>query len=151
MKTKKFLLLCLLLGIGMTQLSAQNGKNTHDTKSERVVVVWPGYWQPIICDGAEVDNLTGTVTVYAEYHYKDGIPIWASYHSIGEAKSEKTGEVFTVKENDFKQYTVQGEWPRFFTVHFNLKGDQGSHYIGTVTYDNFTGDMSVIKFICNGN
>ena len=27
MKTKTFLLLCLFLGFGLTQLSAQNGKN----------------------------------------------------------------------------------------------------------------------------
>jgi hypothetical protein len=159
MKTKTFLLICLFLGIGMTQLSAQKGKN-NDTYTIKVPVVWDGYWMPIVCNGDFVDYLFGTVTVYCEYHFKDGVPMWLNYHTLGEAVSTSygsitgTGEVFTIKENDFKQNTDQGVWPRFLTIHFNLNGNKGNHYLGIVTMDTWNPNpdntaMTVIKFTCH--
>ena len=49
MKTKTFLLLCLFLGIGMTQLSAQKGKNGNGAVSE--YFTWDGYYidVPVVC------------------------------------------------------------------------------------------------------
>jgi hypothetical protein len=160
MKTKSFLLLFLLLGFGLTQLSGQKGNNPTGNYSERVEVKWDGYWMPIVCDGNFVDYLYGSVTVYCEYHYVGGVPAWLNYHTIGEAKSTSidnitgSGENFTVKENDFKQVTDQGVWPRYLTIHFNLNGDLGHHYQGTVTMDTWNPNiddspMTVIKFQCH--
>jgi hypothetical protein len=72
-------------------------------------------------------------------------------HASGVAISEKTGKVFTVKEKDFKQFYP---WLAV-TWSFNLNGNQGNHYIGTMTWDvvndpngeNFTVD----KLVCVEN
>jgi hypothetical protein len=153
MKTKTLLLLCLFLGIGLTQLSAQ--KNAKGTYSEKIAVVWESYWMPIVCNGDFVDWLFGTVTVNCEYHYENGVAAWLNYHTVGEAVSTDygdivgTGEVFTIKENDFKQMTVSGVWPRYLTFHFNLNGNMGNHYQGTVLVDTWSPytDNTAMEFI----
>jgi len=129
--------------------SVQKSQNAHDTKTVKQIVVWTTYWMPIICGGVQIDDLSGTVTVYAEYHYKDGIPMWCNYHTIGvDIISSKTSEKFTVKENDFKQNTINGEWPIYTSIHFNINGDNGSHYLGSVTLNNNTGEVSDVKTKC---
>lgn len=144
----------------MTNLFAQDKKNPNGTYSETVSIPWDGYWMPIFCDGVLTDFLFGTVTVYYTTHYMGGIALWADYHTIGEALSKDygdikgTGEVFMVKENDFKQYFVQGNYPPFLTVHFNFIGNKGSHYQGVVTMDASAwlpdpSAVTVIKFMCH--
>ncbi len=64
-------MMCLLLGIGLTQLSAQipppsNGKET-GTVSYLISNV---YWQPIVCNGDVVDNLEGTATWHVVYKWE---------------------------------------------------------------------------------
>ena len=64
------------------------------------------------------------------WHYKDGNFIWGTSSLKVEAKSEKTGEVFTGHAN--YKYTVA---TCLNTWHFNFKGDQGSHYIEFFTWN----------------
>ena len=89
MKTKTFILACLFLGIGFTQLSAQ---------SIVVNTTWD-YWCPIYCDGVQVDYLTGTAIAHCVFHYDaNGDLVWGNYTIRGEATSDYTGEDFSIKE-----------------------------------------------------
>ena len=84
MKTKTFLLLCLFLGMGLTQLSAQKGKNSTgsvvydfyvggvDGQENPIVAIFP-----IFCDGIFVDAVSSTdFTVKVIDHFKNGELIW---------------------------------------------------------------------------
>lgn len=128
MKTKTFFLICLFLGIGLTQLSAQNGKNGNGAVS--LWKVWNGYWQPVYCDGVNVDNLYGTVTYHVVVHYKNGIVISENVHYTGVVQSSISTEEFKLSEIDKLDYTAG-----LLTWHFNLIGNQGTHYIGSMTWD----------------
>jgi hypothetical protein len=141
MRKKTKLLLCLLLVIGLTQLSAQNGKKTEKIEEEFT------YWQPVQCPNQEPDVLNGkTIFSGVQLYNKDGIVIWQNCHNIGTATSENTGEIFEVKEVD-KQYPNV----TFVIWHFNLIGNQGSRYLGSMTWNWTTGDMTVDKFVCVEN
>ena len=128
MKTKTLLMVCLLLGIGLTQLSAQNGKNGNGVIS--LWRVWDGYWQPVYCDGVNVDNLTGTVIYHVAVHYKNGNLILENVHYSGVVQSSNTTEEFKMSEVD-KVNNIKG----ILSWHFNLIGNQGTHYVGTITWD----------------
>ncbi|MCX6162005.1 MAG: hypothetical protein NTV87_11840, partial [Ignavibacteriae bacterium] len=55
MKTKKLFILCFLLGIGLTHLSAQKGQNgTNGSYSEHFR---SEFTIPVYCDGVQVDLL----------------------------------------------------------------------------------------------
>ena len=129
MKTKTFLLLCLLSGIGLTWLSAQ--PVVEGTKSIILCVDGYPYWQPIYCNGEQIDYFTGTTSIHQVLHYVNGVPVFAINNVKGEATGENSDEVFTVKENGLNNIVGQG----ISTWHFNLIGNQGSHYIGTMTWD----------------
>jgi hypothetical protein len=149
MKTKAFLLICLLIGVATFQLSAQNGKNGTGTVSGSLV--WEGYW-PIYCNGTQIDNLFGTITYHYEKHFKDGNLTWAHAAGFGEAVSTwigtpETAEVFKVQEIDNKYMPGLV----YATIHWNIKGNKGSHYIGTALIDNNTGELTVVRAVCPGN
>jgi hypothetical protein len=77
-------------------------------------------------------------------HYKNGNWQW----EIAQAKGEATGlygEVFQLTETDKLWLPVQG----LLLWHFNLKGNEGNHYIGTLTYSYITGEMVVRKTVCH--
>ena len=144
MKTKTFVMLCLLLGIGLTQISAQaplpaNGK----TGTVSWWRVWDGYWQPVYCDGVLVDDLSGTVTAHNIEFYRDGFMVSAIMHYYGQVVSLRTGEVFKLNEID-KADNIDGN----VTWHFNLNGDKGNHYIGWMRWD-FVNDPVPLKAQCN--
>jgi hypothetical protein len=149
MKTKTFIILCLFLGIGVAQLSAQKDRTTHETS------VWTGYYMPVISsNGFIVDYLTGTVTTYIVTHFDKTGGEWVNYHSVGEAVSTDykdgkiklvgTGEEFVVKENDYQQ-----DGSLFMEFHFNLLGNKGSHYLGIMSLNTQTFELSVVKIIVN--
>ena len=131
MKTKTLILLCLLLGIGFTQLSAQ---------SVSYYMEWD-YWTPIYCDGVQVDYVTGTATAHVVEHYTDGELVWLKMHSYGEVTSE-SGEVFTLHNDQTKEDLTEVTW------HFNLDGENGTHYIGSF-YWNFIEDPDMENLIVN--
>jgi hypothetical protein len=146
MKTKTFLLLCLFLGIGLTQISAQDfslPKNGENGSVPSRFTTW--YWLPVYVDGVMVDELGGSVSWHVIIHYKDGNMITV-FEKISDIliTSSKTGEVFTGSEVD-RQYALDqlGIW------HFNLRGNQGTHYIGTLTQTDWSippvGIMTVIR------
>ena len=129
MKTKTLIIACLLLGSGLTQLSAQNDKNGNG--SDVVWNTWDTYYIFACNSSGEVtDMLVGPVTYHAVQYYKDGVFLWERAHFTGEIVSvgldgqSGTGEVFSLKDH----------WTTFEigesgTGHFIAKGDQGTTYI----------------------
>lgn len=144
MKTKTALLLCFLLGIGLTQLSAQpeNKKGTGTVIDYPVVYLsWPVY-----CNGNQIDELWGTVTFHRVRHYENGELIWAQGKATGTAKGTlNPDEEFEIKEVDLKWTAGQ----TFSILHFNLIGNLGSHYIETMSLNNDTWELIFIKGVCN--
>lgn len=128
MKAKTFLLLGLLTCIGLIQLSAQNGKDITGAVSSEYV--WDAYWQSVTCDNGVVDYLSGTATGHMVDFFKDGVWIWNKQNWSGEVKSIYTDEVFKVSAPNKVDGTSM-----ITTWHFNLIGNKGSHYIGTMTMD----------------
>ncbi|OFY60137.1 MAG: hypothetical protein A2V50_07155 [Bacteroidetes bacterium RBG_19FT_COMBO_42_10] len=150
MKTKTFLLLCLFSGIGLTQLSAQNGKNGNGAVT--YLYTCDDFFQPVVNnDGVEIDYIVGTVTWHIVDFYKDGY----NYYSIGHGKDVDIHSNYP----PYETFTFSGSnaWEASSmttTRHFNLKGSNGSHYIGQVLFDlsNYPLiKMSVEKLVCPGN
>jgi len=139
MKTKIFLLLCLFTGLGLTQLSAQNGKN--GTGAINGFFEWDGYKQPVYCDGEIIDYLTGTVSLHSVAFFKNNVVLFYNQHLFGEVYSTKTGEIFKLNEIDKCDQTSMLD---FF--HFNLIGNKGSHYIGFYIWD-MANDPEMLDFI----
>jgi hypothetical protein len=148
MKTKTFLLLFLFLGIGLTQLFAQDSPlpKNGETGSVSDRFVWDGYYIPIpvYCGSEEVDMLIGKVDYHWVGHFQNGEHPWCHDQFFGEVISSKTGEVFTVKDI-FKTDNFTG----IGTGHINLKGSEGSHYILTYIYNGFTDSYTFPKAVCN--
>jgi hypothetical protein len=148
MKTKTFLLLCLLSGIGLTSLTAQNGKN--GTGAVTYDEIWDAYAQPVYCNGAQVDLLTGTVSIHSVAIFKDNVLITINQHLYGEVISSVTDEKFKVNEID-KSDMVTMQDP----FHCNFIGNKGSHYIGFFTWDLNTEldwhNYVFIRGVCPGN
>ena len=144
MKTKTFLLLCLFLGIGLTQLSAQNGKNGTGSATEKAT--WDTYYLdiPVYCNNEVVDRLIGPVKMYNVLHYNNGVFLWVNQQYDGEVTSSKPPyEVFTVKDickYDMTSYIGFG--------HCNLIGNNGTHYILTYMYNIVTDKFTFDKCVC---
>lgn len=141
MKTKSILIsFCLILGVAITQATAQN----HGTKT---VQGWiqSTYWTPVYCGDEIVDNLSGgVIRVHYVIHYKDGNYQWETDKLKGEVTSQ-TGEVFQIREIDKTYFT--DHW--YVTWHYNLIGNWGTHYIGTLTYSYWTGQITVGNTVCH--
>lgn len=129
MKTKTFLLLCLFLGIGLTQLSGQNTK----TYPYTVPIVGNSYVISIVCNGVEVDQIAypASYDLKERDHYKNDIFKWAS-GSVTNAQytSILTNEVF--KANDMEKIDFS---TGILVWHMNLSGNMGNHYNLKIVYD----------------
>jgi hypothetical protein len=144
MKTKTFLLLCLFLGVGLTQLSAQNGKNGTGT----IVFTFENdYWSPVFCNGVQVDVLEGKLTSQVVIHAEKGQYKWYMLHWHGELISSLNQEVFQIHESDKIDIPKLGDW----SYHFNLVGNKGSHYINSGTLNTDTWNVVVNKSVCLAN
>ena len=146
MKTKTFFLVILFIGIGLIQVSAQNGKIGTGAVTKPVHFDWDTYWIdiPVDCNTAEVDRLFGTVAVKGEMFFNEGVFMHENKIFIGELTSENTDEVFSV--NDHWKW----EFPNLFgTGHLNLKGNKGTHYILIYTIDFITLTTTFQKAVCN--
>jgi hypothetical protein len=137
MKKRAFILLCLLTGIGMTQISAQ------DTRSVQYKAEL-GYYTPVFCGDEMVDYLEGVAMFHVISHNKNGNWQWEIAQAKGEAAG-LFGEVFQLTETDKFWLPVYG----LLVWHFNLKGNRGNHYIGSLTYSYITGEMVVRKTVCH--
>jgi hypothetical protein len=140
MKTKTFILLCLFLGIGLTQLSAQSYVN--GTGSISYYGVWNDYYVPVYSpDGDQVDLLMGPVTYHILDYYKNWEWVWRKIEYSGEILSVGfedsygetiggTGEVFSIKDIwKFDPLSAIGPG------HYNARGNQGSHYLIKYIWD----------------
>ena len=146
MKTKTLIMLCLITGIGFTQLSAQDLPPNGNTGSVSHFWVWDGYYTdiPVNCNNDDVDRLVGKVTVHNIDHYKGGELVWVKQQFDGEVTSALTGEVFKVKD------ILKAEAPfANFPGHVHLVGNKGSHYMVFYVYDMNTDIFSFIKAVCN--
>ena len=139
MKMRSILMIiCLFIGATSIQLSAQSINRSSQGWA------YPVFETPVFCDGVMVDYVRGTVKCHWVAHYKDGW-IWEIDQAKGEGISMKTGELFRYKETDKISY-VEG----IVTWKYNLKGNMGNHYIGTITMDMSTWEIiEVGHTVCN--
>jgi hypothetical protein len=107
---------------GLTQLSAQ--KKTVKFSGEF------DYWRLVYCNGVYSDTLIGKTFYESGELVKDSFIVWQNFHNRDTATSIKTREVFVVEEKD-RHYPDA----TFVIWNFNLKGNQGSHYLGSTTYN----------------
>ncbi|HKI89643.1 MAG TPA: hypothetical protein VKA38_11495 [Draconibacterium sp.] len=106
------------------------------------------YWLPVYCDGEQVDELSGGTLLI---HYTRRWVPYVIYKEIdqikGEVTSSATGEVFKIRETDKWLGTIDSQT---ITCHFNLAGNQGTHYHGILTLDMYTFEIIDISNIsCN--
>jgi hypothetical protein len=149
MKTKTLFLLCLLLGIGLNQLSAQHGRNGTGTIT---------YNQTVECyillenNGVFIGEIAGDIEYHWREHYVNGEITWLKASCEGELTNKFTGEVFRISElnksiEPFDFETFDG----YFWVHDNIMGDKGSHYILQCLWNFYTFDVINLKLIIPGN
>jgi hypothetical protein len=147
MKTLTFLFLGLFTSIIIPSLSAQNDKNL--TGSYVETSIWDGYYipVPVYCEGDEFDLLVGQVTLHTVFNYQKGIFAWAKTEYSGEVVSNKTGEVFRIKDNYQSDNFV---WTGG-KGHCNIIGNSGTHYILHYLYDYQNYSFTFVKAVCPGN
>jgi len=147
MKTKTLYSLCLFMCMALAQISAQSPVVTTGAKPVSFKGdLAQGAFAPVYCDGALTDYLTGPITFHDVWHYIDGLDIWCIYQINGVFTSQITGEVFVYKEMGEKHLNYDNciiTWP------FNMRGDQGTQYIGTLTWDFCSNIFYVDKAVCD--
>ena len=129
-----------MAGFAISNANAQN-------KGTKSVQGWvqSTYWTPVYCGGVQVDELSGgEIMIHKIIHFKDGAYQWENAQIKGQVTSDKTGEVFKIQEIDKTYFT--DHW--YVTWHYNLKGNLGTHYIGTLTYSYWTGEITIGKTVC---
>jgi hypothetical protein len=129
MKTKTFLLLCLFLGIGLNQLSAQKTK----TYPYTVPIEGNSYVISIVCNGAEVDKIAypASYDLKERDHYKNDALKWLKgFVTNVQYISILTNEVF--KANDMESIDIS---TGILVWHMNLNGNMGNHYNIKMVYD----------------
>lgn len=119
-------------------------------KANKVEQGWftSSYWSPVFCDGEMVDMLEGgTLRIHYVMRWEPFV-IYKEIDQIkGEVKSDLTGEVFKIKETD--KYLGTPDF-YFVTWRYNLIGNMGSHYHGTITMDLRTGSIiDISNTVCN--
>lgn len=144
MKTKNFFLLCLLLGMALTQLSAQNDQNGTGSVSMRFEDMdYHPFDIPVYCDGVLVDEITDfQLDWHYVTHYQKGTQVFCRVQLFGEGYGRISNEYFEVNE-----IVSQEDISWTGIEHLNLKGDEGTHYIVTLSFEGFT--PTPIRAVCN--
>jgi len=151
MKTKTLLLICLFLGIGLTQLSAQNSQNGTGTD------VWYidnaiGWGCPVYCNGKEVDYLWGIGSAHVIDHFKAGVWQWETIEIKGIGRNE-AGDKFSFSEQDKFYYShLLGDYT--WTCHDNIKarGEHNTLYNISLIINFYDANIFVVKnATCTGN
>lgn len=142
MKAKVLLFVCLFLGIATFSVQAQENSN----KADQGWLVGT-YYSPVFCDGVMVDYLEGgEITVHYVFRmFKNGQFLAKEIDQIKGEVVSSSGETFTIREID--KYIYENNW--LLTWHYNLIGDRGTHYTGTLTYDYSSGEMTIGNTTCN--
>lgn len=140
MKSLKILfVLFMMLCFGTYNVNAQEKKNgtfSNYMPVEFALELW--------CNGSYVDFIDGfDVDAKLIVHYNDGNVIWmkATVHDTFKFKgvTYKISGKTTIIEEDIQE------------AHYNLKGDDGSHYVGIFTVSDKTGEFTFSKALCPGN
>jgi len=144
MKTKTLLLLCLFLGIGLTQLSAQpenpQGTGTikvSETVTERNVDL------EIFCDGVRVDilNFSLPYDLTGRIHFRKGEFIWDKWQLKNATFTSKiSNEVFY--GHDFENSYQNGLF--YWSSHLN--GSMGHNYNIRMIWDFSTGLFVLVDY-----
>lgn len=144
MKTKTFLLLCLFLGIGLTQLSAQNGKSGSGTTSFEAEF---GPWTvPVYCNGVISDFVTCTnLIVKITTHYVKGEVTWATNKVESHVWTSSSGEVYK-GEAMFDHLRFE---KGYAISYLHLIGDKGANISQELKYDTVTWELVDIKSNCH--
>jgi len=141
MKKILFLIgMCLVMGLFTVQLNAQK-------TSPKTIQGWATgtYYGPVFCDGEMVDYLEGgTLRIHYVVKYKDGMFQWEIDQLKGQVTSV-TGETFRIRETDHTYF--KDHW--YVTWHYNLIGDQGTHYTGTLTWSYFDQEYIIGNTTCH--
>jgi hypothetical protein len=143
MKTKTIILLCLFMGLAVTQLSAQNGKGGTGSVPTVYFIDWPSNI-PVYCDGVQIDMVTATnFNSKAVDHFVLGLIDWeiAKINGVTYKSSSSSGETFVV--NGTQKYDANAG---LFYLNANLNGNMGNHYILKLVMQ---GDGSVIEVRSN--
>lgn len=143
-KIRVLTLVCFFSGLIAIGAFAQDKSN----RAEQVWTTSQGYWTPVYCDGVQVDELSGgeIVAHYVFRMFKNGDVMAKQVAMVkGMITSDLTGEVFMIREID--KYEYVDHW--VVDWHYNLIGDQGSHYTGWLTYDYRSGEITVGNTTCN--
>jgi len=143
MKTKTFLLLCLFLGTGLTQLSAQNDKNGTGSV---VYYYHSDFYTDIWCNGVFVDWIVGEGTGHVVDHYKDNVFQWEDFTYSGTAVG-LYGDIYTFREIDKFNIPNQGVW----TCHTHLKADNKAIYNLDLIINMIDWTVIVKQATCTGN
>ena len=135
---KIFAVVFIILNFSAFIVKAQE-KGTVSYKDDAEVIL------PLFCGDRQVDNIINNyVEAHFRVHFENGVPIWRILSLKGTVISEK-GVTFEITAySKFWSYPVQ-------EAHYNLKGDDGSHYVGSLTYNNVTRIFTFSKAICPGN
>jgi hypothetical protein len=148
MKTKVFFLLCLFLGIGLTQLYAQPD-NKNGTGAIVGTRVFENFGLPVFCDGIFSDLLYGTVFVHEVIIWKNGVWIKGIHrYSAWDFKSSNSDEIFKVMIIDQCVNTGGINAEGTGSLKVNFIGDKGSHYIGNFNYTFPNGSLELVNMIC---
>jgi hypothetical protein len=155
MKTKTFLLVCLFLSIGLTQLSAQNGKGGTNGTTTYLYLNDYGWTFPIFCEGALVDEIFAIdISLKSRDHYTDGKFVKGTDGSSNfKGNSTKTREVFNISIQERVENVVtdeNGNWiGGTYYGHYLFKGNMGSHYFVRVKQDIETWAFLVYESNCH--
>jgi hypothetical protein len=141
MKTKLFLLVCLLAGAFTPEISAQNGKGgTNGTDKYVIIQDWANFDLEIECDGTVIDVVRATdYSMRVGDHYAYGtITKFNENANNCLATSLKTGEVFKVQmiERGFDLVDIGGDFnfeEGAMTSTFHYIGDKGNRYFVRIT------------------
>ncbi len=138
------LMVCLFIGISFSNTKAQN-----DASNVYQAWVESTFWSPVFCDGVMVDALEGgTIRVHVVERYLPGVSFTRIAQIKGEVTSDLTGEVFKIRETD--KYSWSPGSPYIVKWRYNLIGNMGTHYHGTITYDIWAGViLEVSQTVCN--
>jgi hypothetical protein len=143
-KTICFSLVAFLIVLGVAKSDVASAQSNPGSLQRTVpMFTTENYTIPIYCDGILVDILKGSVESFCRMHYENGVIVWM-IHNFNGILTSKSGEVFEfigVRKID----SVEKE----YTIHANIKGDLGSHYI--ILYSVNSGKLIIEKAICPGN
>ena len=123
MKKKSIFLviICLFIGAGISQLSAQSETGWATSF----------FYTQVSCDGVILGYVYGTLDYHYVDHFTKGEWIFTNYQAKGEAECNFSDEKFTYKEKG--KHWLKNDAVGNYVVR--LKGDQGSTYMMHLTID----------------